>query len=397
VTAAIDAAIRTLEAISLYFGELRMLSRALILATVMLLIGCFAAAPADAQATNLEAGKSPSQIFAGTCTACHKSPRGLLKSVPAGSLPGFLRQHYTTSPEMAGVLSSFLISNGATDTRYGGGQGKPDKDAKSDGKPGGPPVQLDRQGRPIHVSREPTKPEAEPQQAAKPDADGISPREEAGRKGRNARRLARPAEDGAKPAEGEATAREAGERGPDGRKLSARQRLDKRGKPVEEMPKEMPKGDKGDAAKTDSGKEEPASAAATKEDKPAGEAVKDESVKPSDEGKSATGKSDTAKVESSKETAPKEPTGQPPSLRADPVPPVTPAPSAPPAASAATSEPASASTPSTKPASPAEPSSPTEPSVPPAAHSAASEPAVVPAPPPAPAAPAGAPEPPISR
>ena len=125
-----------------------MLSRALILATVTLLIGGFAAAPAHAQATNLEAGKSPSQIFSGTCTACHKSPRGLLKSVPAGSLPGFLRQHYTTSPEMAGVLSSFLISNGATDTRYGGGQAKPDKDAKSDGRPGGPPQQLDRQGRP---------------------------------------------------------------------------------------------------------------------------------------------------------------------------------------------------------------------------------------------------------
>jgi hypothetical protein len=390
VTAAIDAAIRTLEAISL-FGELRMLSRALILATVMLLIGCFAAAPANAQATNLEAGKSPSQIFAGTCTACHKSPRGLLKSVPAGSLPGFLRQHYTTSPEMAGVLSSFLISNGATDTRYGGGQGKPDRD----GKPGAPPQQLDRQGRPIHISREPAKPEAEPQQAAKPDADGISSREEGGRKGRNARRLARPAEEGAKPAEGGAAAREAGERGPDGRKLSARQRLGKRGKPVEEMPKEMPKGDKGDAAKTDSGKEEPASAAATKEDKPAGEAVKDESVKPSDEGKSATGKSDTAKVEPPKEIPPKEPAGQTPSLRADPVPEVTPAPTAPappPAASAAPSEPATASsTPSAKPASPAEPS------VPAAAHSAASEPAAAPAPPPAPAAPAGAPEPPISR
>ncbi len=260
-----------------------MFSRALILATVMLLIGCFAAAPADAQATNLEAGKSPSQIFGGTCTACHKSPRGLLKSVPAGSLPSFLRQHYTTSPEMAGVLSSFLISNGATDTRYGGGQAKPDKDAKSsdgksEGKPGGPPQQLDRQGRPVRASREPAKPEAEPQQAAKPDADGISPREEGGRKGRNTRRLARPAEEGAKPAEGEAAAREAGERGPDGRKLTARQRLGKRGKPVEEMPK-GDKGDKGDAAKTDSGKEEPASAAATKEDKPAGETVKDESVK----------------------------------------------------------------------------------------------------------------------
>src|SRR5450756_423097 len=108
-----------------------MLSRALSLATVTLLIGGFAAIPVPAQ--NLEAGKSPSQIFAGTCTACHKSPRGLLKTVPAGSLPGFLRQHYTTSGEMASLLSAFLISNGATDTRYVGNQSK-GKDAKSEAK-----------------------------------------------------------------------------------------------------------------------------------------------------------------------------------------------------------------------------------------------------------------------
>jgi hypothetical protein len=152
-----------------------MLSRALILATVMHLIGCFAAAPVHAQATNLEAGKSPSQIFAGTCTACHKSPRGLLKTVPAGSLTGFLRQHYTTSPEMAGLLSSYLVSNGAADTRY---QGKLDKDAKSDGKPdgkpGSAPEQLDRQGHRIRAaapSQEPARPEGEPRQAAKPDVD----------------------------------------------------------------------------------------------------------------------------------------------------------------------------------------------------------------------------------
>ena len=63
-----------------------MLSRALSLATVTLLIVCFAGGAARAQ--NLEAGKTPSQIFAGTCNACHKSPRGLLKTVPASSLPG---------------------------------------------------------------------------------------------------------------------------------------------------------------------------------------------------------------------------------------------------------------------------------------------------------------------
>jgi hypothetical protein len=94
-----------------------MLGRTLTLAAVTLLIGCCMGALEGAQAQNLEAGKSPAQIFASTCTACHKSPRGLLKTVPPGSLQGYLREHYTTSPDMASVLSSYLISNGATDTR----------------------------------------------------------------------------------------------------------------------------------------------------------------------------------------------------------------------------------------------------------------------------------------
>src|SRR6266700_5698770 len=146
-----------------------MLGRALSLATVTLLIGCLAAGAAHAQATNLEAGKSPSQIFAGTCNACHKSPRGLLKTVPASSLPGFLRQHYTTSSDMASVLSSYLVSNGANDTRYQAkqDQAKQGKDARQDtkheaGRPAGPPDQLDRFGRRL-------RPAAPAQEAAKPE------------------------------------------------------------------------------------------------------------------------------------------------------------------------------------------------------------------------------------
>src|ERR1700686_198913 len=170
-----------------------MLGRALSLATVTLLIGCFAAAPARAQTQNLEAGKSPSQIFAGTCTACHKSPRGLLKTVPAGSLQGFLKQHYTPSPEMASLLAAFLVSNGAADTRYVGSQGKPGKDEKPEAKPASLPEQLDRLGRRLRGAppEEAAKPETEPpREAAKPDADGVDP----GRRGRNAKRLARPGE-----------------------------------------------------------------------------------------------------------------------------------------------------------------------------------------------------------
>src|SRR5713226_4729730 len=231
-----------------------MLSRALSLATVTLVIGCLTAVAVRA-VENLEAGKTPSQIFAGTCNACHKSPRGLLKTVPASSLPGFLRQHYTTSSDMASVLSSFLVSNGATDTRYQAkDQPKQGKDAKQDSKPvqearpSGPPDQLDRFGRRLH-------PAAPTQEAAKPDADGISPPAEPARSGRNGKRLARPGEtpDTAKPADGQADA-----------KMGARQKLSKRGKPaVEESPKPE-EAAKGEAAKDDAPKSQTAKTDAAK-------------------------------------------------------------------------------------------------------------------------------------
>lgn len=79
---------------------------------------CFSVS-APLRAQNLEAGKSPAQIFNGACTVCHKSARGLVKSVPPNALPSFLRQHYTTSSDMAGALSGYLLANGAVDRRPG--------------------------------------------------------------------------------------------------------------------------------------------------------------------------------------------------------------------------------------------------------------------------------------
>src|SRR6266851_2612854 len=221
-----------------------MLSRALSPATVILLIGCLAPVPAQAQAQNLEAGKSPSQIFAGTCSACHKSPRGLLKAVPAGSLPGYLRQHYTTSSDMASLLSAFLISNGATDTRYVGSQPKQEKDAKSEAKPAAPPEQLDRHGHRLHA--------AVPAQEA------------------------------------------------------AKQRLSKRGKPgSEDLPKtDAARSDaaKTDAAKTDSAKDEPAKGEPAREDKPQSDTAKYEGDKLPGEGKSEAARIEAPKPTGSSET-----------------------------------------------------------------------------------------------
>ena len=123
-----------------------MLSRARIFAAVTLLASCLAGPAAWAQAQNLEAGKSASQLFAGTCNACHKSPRGLLKTVSPGALPGFLREHYTTSSDMASQLASFLVSNGASDARQAKQgadtkQGADKQGGRRSGRPSGPQEQ----------------------------------------------------------------------------------------------------------------------------------------------------------------------------------------------------------------------------------------------------------------
>ena len=186
-----------------------MSSRALSLATVFLLIGFGVTDTVLAQATNLEAGKAPSQLFAQTCSACHKSPRGLLKTVAPGSLPGFLRQHYTTSSDMAGVLASYLVSNGATDTRYQAKDGKDKKDGAKEKEANTAP---DHQGR-----------RQRSQDAAKPDGEAAAPAPEGARQ----KRAARPPEEGSK--EG---AKPEGQAAPEGRKAK------RRAKPgTEEAPK----------------------------------------------------------------------------------------------------------------------------------------------------------------
>jgi hypothetical protein len=338
-----------------------MLGRALSLATVTLLIGCLTAGAALA-VENLDAGKSPSQIFSNTCSACHKSPRGLLKNVSASSLPGFLRQHYTTGTYMASMLSAYLISNGAADPRYQRKDQPKQKDAKQDGTPD----QSDRRGR--------RPPAAAPaQEASRPDADGATPQGEGARRGRDAKRLAPPpAPDAAKPADGQAPLQAATDS-----KSGVGQKQGIRGKPAagappkQAVPSDAEQEDASrDAAKAETAATDPAKTEEIKtdaiqggSDKPASEAAKPvtESEMPAREDGS-----ETAKVDAPKGTVGSEPTP----LRPDPVPPVSPAPPV-----SATPEPE------------------------PAAGSSAAAPPSVTATAPAlpPVVPAGPPEPPISR
>jgi hypothetical protein len=149
-----------------------MLSRTLILAAVALWIGGVAT-PAAAQ--NLEAGKTPSQLFAATCSLCHKSTRGLVKTVAPGSLPAFLRQHYTTSQDMATALSAYVLSNGASDKRIGEDNlTREGKESRTLPKPGEPEAEPknDARAKPGRGAREAKKPEAdEKEKDVAPKAD----------------------------------------------------------------------------------------------------------------------------------------------------------------------------------------------------------------------------------
>ena len=77
-----------------------------IVAGVMGMAVGLTAFPAFAQ-SNLDAGKSPAQIFAHTCNACHRSPREIKRTSVA-----FMREHYTTGMQEASTMAAYLNSMG---------------------------------------------------------------------------------------------------------------------------------------------------------------------------------------------------------------------------------------------------------------------------------------------
>ncbi len=57
-----------------------------------------------ARAQDLDAGKSPAQLFNEVCSACHKNARELKKGVSAS----FLRAHYTTGSDAASAIAAYI-------------------------------------------------------------------------------------------------------------------------------------------------------------------------------------------------------------------------------------------------------------------------------------------------
>lgn len=117
--------------------------------------------------SNLDAGKSPAQIFADTCSACHKSPREIKRTSAA-----FMREHYTTGMREATAMAAYLASVGS-DARavsqrkppvLGAGQAAPGENARSStpGQQGGDQAKSETQaalpGAASGTGAEPAKP-----------------------------------------------------------------------------------------------------------------------------------------------------------------------------------------------------------------------------------------------
>ena len=125
-----------------------------------LTIGLLAAlAPAVAGAqTNIDQGKSASQIFANACAECHKSVAALRKGKSAAAIAEFLREHYTTGPQQAASLAAYVVGG---------------RDSVASPAPGQKPA-AERPER----AQKPPKPEDGATANAKPRRPAEEPREE---------------------------------------------------------------------------------------------------------------------------------------------------------------------------------------------------------------------------
>jgi hypothetical protein len=84
-------------------------------------------APATTLAqVNIDQNKSPAQLYAGDCAACHKSIRGLANGRSASALAGFLDEHYTASSHEAAAIAAYVLASGGSSGAAAPARAQPD-------------------------------------------------------------------------------------------------------------------------------------------------------------------------------------------------------------------------------------------------------------------------------
>ncbi|HZO47651.1 MAG TPA: hypothetical protein VFB68_17270 [Xanthobacteraceae bacterium] len=93
---------------------------------------------------NIDAGKSPAQMFSDTCSNCHRRPSELKR----GASASFLRQHYTPGAQEAAAMASYLAGvPAAAEPRAGKEKAKAPLEKEKE-KAKQPPAQQQAQERP---------------------------------------------------------------------------------------------------------------------------------------------------------------------------------------------------------------------------------------------------------
>lgn len=145
------------------------------LASIFGLLAGLAPAMALAQ-TNLDEGKSPAQIFAIDCAACHKAARGLADGKNSAALAAFLREHYTTSSAQAAALAAYVLGAGGRQSGEGRAQKPTAEHASASAEEPGSEVnhQKRRSGKPEAAAPASGKPQRPAGEEAKPEDESIS-------------------------------------------------------------------------------------------------------------------------------------------------------------------------------------------------------------------------------
>lgn len=139
-------------------------------------LAVFVAGAAQPQG-NIDAGKTPAQMFSDTCVTCHRRPQELKR----GASAGFLRQHYMSGSQEAAAMASYLAGV-ASDPRSARDRGKERQEkaklqqqaqekAKANNTPKG-------RRPPEHSKAPPEPPPAPTQRAEAPPVPKLEPFEE---------------------------------------------------------------------------------------------------------------------------------------------------------------------------------------------------------------------------
>jgi len=130
---------------------------------------------------NLDAGKTPAQLFASDCAICHKSTRGLARGGGMFDLESFLREHYTASRESAAKIAGYLrqVDRGPPPSSHRRtahpGRREPSKAAtKKSGKPGEAKTEEKKSGAPKASEKKPE--EAKPAEKKPAEAKPAEPK-----------------------------------------------------------------------------------------------------------------------------------------------------------------------------------------------------------------------------